>query len=183
MASILILTPKPHKEEVEKQTNDIICECNKTKLGIEDILDRTFCTTCPKCIAKFMEDISELGLFRFDWEPRRFRRGEAEFFYETSKYLLQLKIVVRNTELRLVRHLFPTHFAGLCYLKITNKLDRSKSKNITLFDLHCDSEDKTTKQSYIVMMKDYIEKTFGIDFTRWNEIVDGQKDVHGNLLY
>lgn len=186
MAGILILTPKSSQKTVEDQVNSIICDCEcgcEDKTDIEEILDRAFCTNCPKCIAKFMEDINKLGLFKCNWEVHRFHRNQATFSYTTSKYRLVLTIDIEDKEMRLARHNFPTHFSGICTLRITNKLDASKSKSVTLFDLHCDASDKTTKTSYIEMMKMYIETTFGINLDKWNEIAEGERNSSSSNQY
>lgn len=183
MARVLILTT--HKDLDRK--NEIIhtalcgcecceCRCNEFDYNkeIEKILDRAFCTNCPDCVAKFMEDLKKLGLFKCLWEPIKFVRNEAIFKYETSKYFLGLHISIVDKEHRISRNDFMTQFDGVVSLKIRNKRDSNKTKTVVLFDLHCDSMDKGQKDLYVEQMRSYIEETFGIDFARWNEILNQQ---------
>ena len=174
MARVLILSTHHKVDDLNRKICHFGCcsdKYNDMADDIEAILDRSFYTTCPDCIARFMADIAKLGLFKCYWEPKVFVRNKAEFFHETNKYYLKLTIAITDKEMRLANRQFGTHFAGLVTLKIENKYDSKKSKSVKLFDLHCDSLSKTLKNEYLDKMREYIDTTFGIDFKRWNEIL------------
>lgn len=176
MARVLILTTHNKLDNVNNTINCCLCNknCAENTLNsdIDAILDRSFYTTCPDCIARFMKDISNLGLFKCLWEPKVFVRGRAKFVHETTKYYLTLTISIVDKQLRLSRSQFSTQFSGVVNLSITNKFDASKSKSVNLFDLHCDTSSTTMKTEYIKNMRDFIVTTFGIDFKKWNEILN-----------
>jgi len=172
MAQVLILTTSDNIDNINENTSSIPEYSKDTNTSdLEEILDRAFYTNCPECVAKFMDDIKKAGLFKFYWEPFRFIRNIGTFVHYTSKYELVLTIEINDKEMRIANKNFITHFSGIVKLKIRNKYDSCKSKNVTLFDLYCDSLDKDTKIKYINSMRDFIRETFGIDFEKWNEIL------------
>lgn len=172
MAKILVLSAQNGIGQEDFASNSYNCSCNteEKEETIDSILSSDFCTSCPKCIAKFKERIAKAGMFKCLWEPVMFKRNKAKFFHATSKYYLELDINICDPGHRMSRKHFPSHFSGSVFLSISSKNCAFENKKIQLFDLWCSSEDTELKKEYLEKMREYLIETFGIDINKWNEI-------------
>lgn len=167
MATLIILT-NSKSANIKSNINNI----NTNNNTIDSILDSVFCTKCDKCIEKFMKSIETNGLFKFYWQPKVFRRDFSVFTHESSKYRLTLsnKIHYRLIPYCSGRLISRTNIN--CVLNIYNKSDPEKSKDIVLYDLYFNSNEKTSIALRIESVKKYILQTFGIDLNCCNDVKD-----------